>query len=107
MTESTVTFSYDGMEYPIDLADLTGRETRTVKQYTDLGMNEYGPELFKGNVALLAVLVGVAMQRSGIDNVDFEKLLDVPGREFEVVEEKNAPTTDDQGGEPKQEESME
>ena len=90
---TVVICKYDGMEYPIDLADLSGREMGVVKKYTDIrGLNQFRPAFRAGDLQLMAVLVGLAMERSGI-KADYEKLLSIPNDQFDLRdEEENDPT---------------
>ena len=86
--DSTVIIcKYDGMEYPIDLADLSGREMGIVKRHTDIrGLNQFRPAFRAGDLQLMAVLVGLAMERSGI-KADYEKLLSIPNDQFDLADE--------------------
>ena len=106
---SLLTFKHDGMEYQIDISDLTGREDNTIAQYVPRyeGVNGLGKMFRAGNTALLAICLGLAMKRSGNTNVDFEMLLDIPSKNIDVVLPEKPLKTEEQGGEQKSEESTE
>ena len=77
-TETTVIFAVDGMEYVLDIANLTGRETGTLKRVGRLkGVSEIPDAMAAGDMEALAALVGIAMSRAGL-KPDYEKLLDLP-----------------------------
>ncbi len=92
-----VVFKYDGMEYGIVLGDLTGREMRVIKQYTDIrGLNHFAPAFLAGDSELLAITLGLAMARSGIKDVDYEALLDIKTNQIDVLDGDENPTEEDE-----------
>lgn len=106
-TETTVIFAVDGMEYVLDIANLTGRETGTLKRVGRLkGVSEIPDAMAAGDMEALAALVGIAMSRAGL-KPDYEKLLDLPmgAVEAKLSEEKPSPlvarnTTSETAGTP-------
>ena len=101
-----LTFKHDGMEYQIDMGDLTGREDNTLAHYVPRyrGVNGISQMFIDGSTALLAICLGLAMKRSGNKNVDFEKLLDIESKNIDVVlPEKPIPTDDQDGPQPSEE----
>ena len=107
-TETTVIFAVDGMEYALDIANLTGRETGTLKRVGRLkGVSEIPDAMAAGDMEALAALVGIAMSRAGL-KPDYEKLLDLPMGAVEArlsSEEKPSPlvarnTTSETAGTP-------
>ena len=106
-TETTVIFAVDGMEYVLDIANLTGRETGILKRVGRLkGVSEIPDAMAAGDMEALAALVGIAMSRAGL-KPDYEKLLDLPmgAVEAKLPEEKPSPlvarnTTSETAGTP-------
>jgi len=106
---SKITFQLDGMEYPIDLADLTNREADTVCHHAKVaGMIQLSNELMAGSVAAIVALTGLAMKRAG-QSPDYEKLWDLPTGAIQVADDKNPPEAGTQGapGSPSSPESTE
>ena len=104
-----VNFSYDGIEYPIDMADLTGREDNILAQYVPRyeGVNGISQMFIAGNTAMLAIVLGLAMRRAGNPSVDFDKLLDIPSQKIDVVMPEKPLKTDEKDGAQPPEESTE
>lgn len=90
-TDTTVIFAVDGMEYPLDIADLTGRETGILKRVGKLkGAAEITEAMMAGDIEALAALVGIAMSRAGI-KPNYERLLDLPTTAFETKLPEDTP----------------
>ena len=72
-----ITITVDGMEYPLDIGDLTGREYGVLREVAHIeGLSDIGVGIDKRNMEVVIALAGVAMQRAGI-KVDFDRLLDM------------------------------
>lgn len=92
-TDTTVIFTVDGMEYTLDIADLTGKESGVLKRIGHLkGINEIPEAMQAGDVEAVAALVGIAMARAGI-KPNYERLLDLPISAFSarLPEDKEVP----------------
>lgn len=75
---TTVNIEVDGIEYALDIKNLSGRETGVLKRIAHLkGINDIPEALQSGDLEAIAALAGIAMARSGIAP-DYEKLLDLP-----------------------------
>ncbi len=92
--ETEVTFRFDGQTHSIDLADLSGTEMGTIKRHVNgvLGVNDCQRHFAAGDTQLMAVMCGLAMERSGLKPVDYQKLLDAPSAQFEIVDDDENPT---------------
>lgn len=68
----------DGMDYPIDIGDLTGKEVRLLKEHGHvLGIAVLGDAIMAGDLEALAALAGIAVLRSG-GTPNWDKLQDMP-----------------------------
>ena len=101
MSKDTVArFKYDGMEYSIDMADMTGEESGVLKTYVQgyRGVNDFQELFTAGDIQLMVVLVGLAMARSGNPKVNYKHLLSRPISEFEILGDDESDPTEE--GEP-------
>jgi len=99
MSDSTVArFKHDGMEYSLDIADMTGEESGILKTHVQgyRGVNDFEVLFGAGDIQLMVVLVGLAMARSGTKNVNYKHLLSRPISEFEILgdDEENPTSTE-------------
>ena len=77
-TDTTIIISVDGMEYSLDIANLTGRETGILKRVGKIeGILKIPDAMMAGDMEVTAALTGIAMARAGI-KPDYERLLDLP-----------------------------
>jgi hypothetical protein len=77
--KAEIKLTVDGMEFSIDILDLTGREVGTLKRIGHLrGINDLVPALENADTEAIAVLAGIAMERSGNKTVNYDYLLDLP-----------------------------
>lgn len=75
---TTINIEVDGIEYALDIKNLSGRETGVLKRVAHLkGINDIPEALSSGDLETVAALAGIAMARTGIAP-DYEKLLDLP-----------------------------
>ena len=105
-----IIFSLDGMQYGIDILNMTNREIDTACQLAKVdgylhlaqGMQALSPKV-------ICALCCAAMKRSGVDKPDFEKLMDLNMGDIEVaVDDSEDPTQEDaEDGNPSSQESME
>jgi hypothetical protein len=76
--DTTISIEVDGVEYALDVKNLSGREAGVLKRIAHLkGINDIPDALSSGDLETVAALAGIAMARSGI-TPDYEKLLDLP-----------------------------
>ena len=96
LSENTgVRFKYDGMEYSLDIGDLSGQESGVLKTYVHgyRGVNDMQELFASGDIQLLVVLVGLAMARSGNPKVNYKHLLSQPISAFEILgDDESDPT---------------
>lgn len=106
-TDTTVIFGVDGMEYALDIADLTGKEVGVLKRVGMLaGINEIPEAMQSGDAEALAALVGIAMARAGL-RPNYERLLNLSISAFSVrlPEDKEVPLAPETSGTPSSPES--
>ena len=78
MNNTTIIITVDGMEYPLDIQNLTGKEVGIIKRIGHVnGINAVPDALEAGDLELIAALAGIAIARTGA-NVIYDKLLDMP-----------------------------
>lgn len=76
--DTTINIEVDGVEYALDVKNLSGRETGVLKRVAHLkGINDIPDALTSGDLEAVAALAGIAMTRCGI-TPDYDKLLDLP-----------------------------
>lgn len=83
-TDTTVIFIVDGMDYALDIADLTGRESGILKRIGHIEGPAKIPDAMNAlDTEVLSALAGIAMARAGI-KPNYERLLDLPVSAFGV-----------------------
>jgi len=111
--DTVARFKYDGMEYSIDIADLTGEESGILKTRVKgyRGVNDFDELLGAGDIQLMVVLIGLAMARMGNPKVNYKHLLSRPLGEFEILGDDDEDPTEgaapEVSGPPSSEESTE
>jgi len=93
-----IVFGLDGMQYGIDILNMSNREIDTACQLAKVdgylhlaqGMQALSPKV-------ICALCCAAMKRSGVENPDFEKLMDLNMGDIEVaVDDSEDPTQEDE-----------
>lgn len=84
--DTTIIIEIDGMQHVLDIANLTARETGVLKRIGHLkGTRDIPDALNNADLEAIVAMAGIAMTRSGVKDVDYEKLLDVPINKIRVM----------------------
>lgn len=92
-TKTKISMVVDGVEYPLDIYNMTGREIGTLKRVGHvLGFDDIATAMTHQDTQVLCALAGIAIERTGVVP-DYDKLLDMPmgmvQMKIEDVEEKS------------------
>ena len=82
-------FVHDGMEYSLDINNLTGKEAQAIEKVTGIpGFLPMAQNLQQLHLPTVVALMGVAMTRAG-HTPDYDKLMDLTMSDIEL---KDPPT---------------
>ena len=96
-TSGKIVFGLDGMQYKIDVLNMSNREIDTACQLANVnGYLELAGGMRSLNSRVICALCCAAMKRSGVKDPDFEKLMDLSMGDIEVADDDSEdPTQED------------